>query len=166
MKYTLTIEANESVELLDVLERLGKKVVPAAVVDAQVPKSAPMIEPVPPRPRGRAPKPDTAVNIPENLVEPAKEPVKETAKLSVVPKKEEPKEEEKKEITILDVRRALTEYLQANDEAAAARLLAKHGKTDRLSKLAPQYFEAVLNAAVTPVQKDDFNDDISTVGSA
>jgi len=162
MQMTLTITAESPAEMVTVLKALQVSGVDTPVQIKA--KEEPMIE-NPPRPRGRPPRRDTAVNIPEEPPA-APEPVVEPkAKLTVVPK-EKQAEQDKKDITIMDVRKALTEYLAANDESAAAKLLAKHGKTDRLSKLEPQYLEAVYYAAVTPAVKAEFDDDISTVGSA
>jgi hypothetical protein len=107
------------------------------------------------KPRGRPAK---------TVVEEAATPtaVKPETKLKVVPKKPAP--EETKTITLNEVRKALTDYLAANDESKAAELLAKYGKTDRLSKLDPERFEAVYYAAVTPAVVNEFNDDISDIG--
>lgn len=81
-------------------------------------------------------------------------------RLTVVPKEEAPKK-----ITVVDVRTALTAYLAANSEAKALALLLKHGKADRLSMVAPEHYEAVYYAAVTPVVKD-FDDELTGTGVA
>lgn len=183
MQMTLTITAENTTEMEVVLAALqGAGVAPRVnlVTGGPLPEGKPQ-EPVVP----------AAVSTPEPVVQtpkrgrPAKtagpaaetatsEPAaKEPAKLKVVPKDKEPihveavveGEVERKDVTILDVRKALTEYLAANDETKAAALLAKHGHTDRLSKLEEQYFDAVYYAAVTPAVKEEFfNDDISDVG--
>ncbi len=177
MQMTLTITAESPAEMVTVLKALQVSGVetPVQLVTAKqdvkeetkVAEPEPVVEP----PAKRIGRPPGAKNLSPMLkaVDKAlkEEPVVEPAKLSVVPKKEEKKEPEKrKDITILDVRKALTEYLAANSEAAAAELLLKHGKTDRLSKLAPEYLEAVYHAAVTPVVKAEFDDDLSGVGHA
>jgi hypothetical protein len=177
MQMTLTITAESPSELVTILAALqgagvgtpvhlvagGESSVLAALADKPV-VEPPMVEPPqsgqfksePPKDaprRGRPPKP-------------VEEKTETTAKLKVVPKTESEPKAEPDPITILDIRRALTEFLQANSEVDAAALLAKHGKTDRLSKLEPQYFTAVYRAAVTPAKVvDPFDDDISDIGA-
>jgi hypothetical protein len=162
MQLTLTITATDPLELTRVLKALTDVGMTAPVELVVRKDKEPVVEhgpPIetPPAPvaqaprRGRPPKAASTGDIPA----PEKPAPAEPAKLTVVPK-----EVEKKDVTILDVRRALTEYLAANDETKAAQLLAKHGKTDRLSKLQPEFFESVYYAAVTPAVKDEFNDDI------
>ena len=171
MQMTLTITAESPAEMVTVLAALqssgvGVPVELKAMETAPAAPAAPAVEQpqevIAPR-RGRPPK--TVVveeQAPAPKPEPPKpepvkpEPAKPEPKLKVVPK-----EIEEKEITVLDVRKALTAYLQANDESKAAALLMKHGHTDRLSKLEPQYLAAVYHAAVTPAVKDEFfNDEI------
>jgi len=166
MQMTLTITAENPSEMANVLQALQTAGVTSPVrLVTDAPKANPIpesikspevveTEPEPPAPRrGRPPKGD---------------------KLKVVPKDEpeaekDPEPEPKKDITVLDVRAALTQFLAANDEAAAAVLLKKHGHTDRLSQLKPEYFEAVYHAAVTPIVKDApamFDDEIPDLGRA
>jgi hypothetical protein len=176
MQMTLTIAAESPAEMATVLQALQGAGVTSAVTlktnaahdetKVATPETAPATSPAPRR--GRPPKVDPSASQAERTE--AVEP--KTAKLAVVPKedpKPEPKPEPppKKDVTILDVRKALTEYLQANSEVAAGELLRKHGHTDRLSLLAPEHFEAVYAAAVTPVAKTSavFDDDISHVGA-
>jgi len=169
MQMTLTITAESPAEMVTVLAALQSSGV-GVPVQLQAVQAAPVAatpvleqpqEVIAPR-RGRPPKTAVVEEAPAPKPEPPKpeppkpEPAKPEPKLKVVPK-----QIEEKEITILDVRKALTAYLQANDETKAAALLIKHGHTDRLSKLEDQYLEAVYHAAVTPAVKDEFfNDEI------
>lgn len=165
MQMTLTITAETPSEMVTVLQALQTAGVsepvrmvaePAKVltpiqealeqVAARVGQTAPA-----PR-RGRPPK--NAAPAPEP--EPQKT---EPAKFKVVPK-EEPAPKPKKELTSLDVREALTKYMAANSETATGELLKKHGGgVMRLSQLAPEYYEAVYAAAVTPIT-DPMDDEI------
>ena len=162
MLMTLTITAENAAEMVNVLQALqGAGIAPQVNLVAkdqfkELPEKPEPLDndpPVQPRRRGRPPR-DLGAQIGMEPIQPGKleEPKRP---LKIVPK-EEPEPE--KEISILDVRKALTEYLQANSEAEAAALLAKYGKTDRLSKLEPQYLAAVYKAATTPAS--DMNDAI------
>ena len=161
MQMTLTINAEDPAEMVSVLQALHtvakvEQTVQLVTKVNPIPESikSPEVVDAEPAPRrGRPPKGD---------------------KLKVVPKDEpevekDPEPEPKKDITVLDVRAALTQFLAANDEAAAGVLLKKFGHTDRLSQLKPEYFEAVYHAAVTPIVKDApamFDDEIPDLGRA
>lgn len=170
MQMTLTITAENPSEMANVLQALQTAGVTSPVrLVTDAPKTNPIpesikspevveTEPEPPAPkRGRPPKSDKLKVVPKD--EPEKDPEKDP----------ESEPEPKKDITVLDVRAALTQFLAANDEAAAAVLLKKFGHTDRLSQLKPEYFEAVYHAAVTPIVKDApamFDDEIPDLGRA
>ena len=159
MQMTLTITAESPAEMVTVLQALQVSGVETPVQVLGLEKKAEEVAAVPaeveqppaPARRGRPP----GVKNSPSMVK-ALEKAQSAPELTVVPKEDAPK----KDITIMDVRKALTEYLAANNEAKAGELLAKHGKTDRLSKLSPEYFEAVYHAAVTPVVHD-FDDDLT-----
>lgn len=173
MQMTLTITAESPAEMVTVLGALQTAGVGTPVnVVAEGPKPAPVLVAKPDAPqqeskaqeapkRGRPPK--------ETKPEP-----KSQSTLKVVPK-DEPKDEQepepkeppaKRELSVMDVRAALTEFLAANSEQAAGELLKRFGHCERLSQLQPEFFDAVYAAAVTPVVKDapsildDMNDAI------
>jgi hypothetical protein len=172
MKFELKINTDDVNELERVLRVLNpdapKMAAVTPVMEGQPNSEANLVEPVVQTPKRGRPAKATSATAETTTPEPA---AKEPAKLKVVPKEsitvsaQVDGDIEKKDISLGDVRKALTEFLAANDEAAAAKLLAKHGKTDRLSKLDPEFFEAVYYAAVTPAVKDEFfNDDIPDMG--
>jgi outer membrane biosynthesis protein TonB len=159
MTLSITAEPSEMMTVLRVLQTAGVAeqvvVTSAAPPPPATPEELPAFVVQPPKLRGRPPKEK------EPPPKAAKSKPEPEAKLKVVPKeKPEPEPEPPKELTSMDVRKALTEFLAANSEAAATELLKTHGDgCTRLSQLKPELYAAVYAAATTPPAKD-FNDSI------
>lgn len=171
MQMTLTITAESPAEMVTVLGALQTAGVGTPVnVVAEGPKPAPVLvaKPDAPQQEPKAQEAPKRGRPPKETKPETKQEAKPESKLKVVPK-DEPEPEElpaKRELSVMDVRAALTEFLAANSEQAAGELLKRFGHCERLSQLQPEFFDAVYAAAVTPVVKDapsildDMNDAI------
>lgn len=171
MQMTLTITAESPAEMVTVLGALQTAGVGTPVnVVAEGPKPAPVLvaKPDAPQQESKAQEAPKRGRPPKETKPETKQEAKPESKLKVVPK-DEPEPEElpaKRELSVMDVRAALTEFLAANSEQAAGELLKRFGHCERLSQLQPEFFDAVYAAAVTPVVKDapsildDMNDAI------
>jgi hypothetical protein len=134
----ITVEADTVGELAEQLMSLAVRFAPEDIQKAE-PKAEPVQVPELKSGNGAEPKQRKKTEPKEKTAKP-----KATTAADIFG---EAAPEPEENVTMIDVRRALTEYLAAHTEAETAALLQEHGGVPVLSKLPPDKFGAVYAAA-------------------